>query len=87
MIDERELEALEKAVDAFDHVFVDLVQAARRIINIARLDAQKPILKQMEKPRFPGYLGDPCNVCGAFMMVRTGTCVRCDACGNNSGCG
>jgi hypothetical protein len=34
-----------------------------------------------------GFLGDPCGQCGLLMLVRIGTCVRCNSCGWDSGCG
>ncbi|KAA2237791.1 hypothetical protein [Salinarimonas soli] len=37
--------------------------------------------------RAQGFTGDACTVCGSFTLVRTGTCVTCQSCGNNAGCG
>lgn len=34
-----------------------------------------------------GFTGDPCLSCGSIQMVRTGTCVTCQSCHQNSGCG
>jgi ribonucleoside-diphosphate reductase alpha chain len=36
--------------------------------------------------RLKGYEGDPCNECGQFMLVRNGTCLKCNGCGATSGC-
>jgi ribonucleoside-diphosphate reductase alpha chain len=36
--------------------------------------------------RAKGYEGDACSECGQFTLVRTGSCLRCDSCGANSGC-
>jgi ribonucleoside-diphosphate reductase alpha chain len=36
--------------------------------------------------RLKGYEGDPCNECGQFMLVRNGTCLKCDGCGTTTGC-
>jgi len=33
-----------------------------------------------------GYEGDPCGSCGAFTLVRNGTCLKCNSCGATSGC-
>ncbi|MDW8395056.1 MAG: adenosylcobalamin-dependent ribonucleoside-diphosphate reductase [Anaerolineae bacterium] len=33
-----------------------------------------------------GYTGDACPECGAFTMVRAGTCLKCDTCGATTGC-
>jgi hypothetical protein len=44
----------------------------------------RPISKIKAKT---GYLGDACRECGMFMLVRVGTCIRCDNCMWDSGCG
>ena len=36
--------------------------------------------------RMKGYLGDACGECGNFTMVRNGTCMKCETCGQTSGC-
>jgi len=36
--------------------------------------------------RLKGYEGDPCSNCGAFTLVRNGVCVKCESCGETSGC-
>lgn len=36
--------------------------------------------------RLKGYEGDPCRECGAFTLVRNGTCLKCVTCGSTSGC-
>lgn len=35
----------------------------------------------------PALSGDACAHCGAFALVRTGTCTTCQACGESGGCG
>ena len=39
-----------------------------------------------EQARLQGYVGDACAECGSFMMVRNGTCLKCEACGSTTGC-
>jgi ribonucleoside-diphosphate reductase alpha chain len=41
---------------------------------------------QREMARMKGYEGESCSECGNFTMVRNGTCLKCDTCGNTSGC-
>jgi ribonucleoside-diphosphate reductase alpha chain len=36
--------------------------------------------------RLKGYTGDACTECGNFTLVRNGTCLKCDTCGNTTGC-
>lgn len=38
-------------------------------------------------PGATGYSGDFCSTCGGDRMRRTGSCLTCDDCGANSGCG
>ncbi|GIV01636.1 MAG: vitamin B12-dependent ribonucleotide reductase [Fimbriimonadales bacterium] len=52
---------------------------AKRVSNGAELDPA-------ENARRLGYEGDPCGECGAFTLVRSGTCLRCTTCGATTGC-
>jgi ribonucleoside-diphosphate reductase alpha chain len=36
--------------------------------------------------RMKGYEGDPCPDCGALTLVRNGSCLKCNSCGNTTGC-
>lgn len=42
--------------------------------------------KEMELIKGDGS-GQQCDKCGSMNMLRTGTCVTCQNCGENSGCG
>ena len=42
--------------------------------------------EKVRQARLKGYEGDPCTNCGAFTMVRNGVCLKCDSCGETSGC-
>ena len=33
-----------------------------------------------------GYEGDPCDECGNYTLVRSGTCMHCATCGTTTGC-
>ncbi|HEY0867502.1 MAG TPA: vitamin B12-dependent ribonucleotide reductase [Fimbriimonas sp.] len=44
------------------------------------------ISEKVRQARLKGYEGDPCTNCGAFTMVRNGVCLKCDTCGETSGC-
>ncbi|MBN9119740.1 MAG: HNH endonuclease [Planctomycetes bacterium] len=43
--------------------------------------------EKIRQARQRGYEGDPCSNCGALMLVRSGACLRCDNCGQTTGCG
>jgi ribonucleoside-diphosphate reductase alpha chain len=55
----------------------------------ASAPAAQPKMKVAEQAaiaRMKGYEGESCTECANFTMVRNGTCLKCDTCGNTSGC-
>ncbi len=48
-------------------------------------ESQK-LRKKIAEARLKGYEGDACGGCGAFTLVRNGTCLKCVSCGGTSGC-
>jgi ribonucleoside-diphosphate reductase alpha chain len=36
--------------------------------------------------KLSGYTGDSCHACSNFTMVRNGTCLKCESCGETTGC-
>jgi len=53
--------------------------------NAAVMATRQTRLKIAEA-KLKGYEGDPCGACGAFTLVRNGTCLKCISCGGTSGC-
>jgi ribonucleoside-diphosphate reductase alpha chain len=45
------------------------------------------VAERIRLARQKGYEGDPCGKCGQLTLVRSGACLRCDSCGETSGCG
>ena len=43
-------------------------------------------MKERRIARERGYTGDICASCGSSQMRRNGTCLKCDACGETTGC-
>jgi ribonucleoside-diphosphate reductase alpha chain len=41
---------------------------------------------KIREARLKGYEGDPCSNCGQFTLVRNGVCLKCNTCGETSGC-
>jgi ribonucleoside-diphosphate reductase alpha chain len=65
------------------------VQEAREAISSARSAtavAPDSLSEKIRQARLKGYEGDPCTNCGSFTMVRNGVCLKCDTCGETSGC-
>jgi ribonucleoside-diphosphate reductase alpha chain len=42
--------------------------------------------QKIRQAKLKGYEGDACSECGAFTLVRNGTCLKCMTCGSTSGC-
>jgi ribonucleoside-diphosphate reductase alpha chain len=62
-----------------------LLRAEATSPKVGAADARQTRLKIAEA-RLKGYEGDPCGGCGAFTLVRNGTCLKCVSCGATSGC-
>ncbi len=41
---------------------------------------------RVAEARMQGYEGEACGNCGNFTLVRNGTCLKCNTCGDTSGC-
>jgi ribonucleoside-diphosphate reductase alpha chain len=52
---------------------------ARKVVDAVAPD-QRTIARQS------GYTGDSCHACSNFTMVRNGTCLKCESCGETTGC-
>jgi len=70
-----------------------LAHVARAVEDAAATPRQQIELLEREierervvEARIKGYEGDACLSCGNFTLVRTGTCVKCETCGESSGC-
>ena len=59
--------------------------APAREVSAQTIEVRETRLKIAEA-RLKGYEGDACGGCGAFTLVRNGTCLKCDSCGATSGC-
>jgi ribonucleoside-diphosphate reductase alpha chain len=55
-------------------------------VSVAVTEAIDHRLEQIRQARIKGYEGDACRACGNFTLVRNGTCLKCDTCGETSGC-
>lgn len=75
------------ALDAIIDKMVTEPIAQPVIPTIKEISPEKAAtLTQSEIAREQGFTGDPCTNCGAFKLIRTGTCTTCTQCGANSGC-
>jgi Protein of unknown function (DUF2442) len=64
------------------------ISIARIVGRPARPDGETSACGAPEgsKARMRGYVSESCPECGNFIMVRNGTCLKCDACGGTTGC-
>jgi len=61
-------------------------QRDKGAVAVAAPRVEDTISEKIRQARLKGYEGDPCTNCGAFTMVRNGVCLKCDSCGETSGC-
>ena len=50
---------------------------------VAAVDSE---LHRIQVAKSRGFVGDACDECGNFTLVRNGTCMKCMTCGASSGC-
>ncbi|MGL6097639.1 MAG: LAGLIDADG family homing endonuclease [Fimbriiglobus sp.] len=58
-----------------------------RVTTVAPAGIAATKADSVRQARQKGYEGDPCGKCGALTQVRSGACMRCESCGETSGCG
>ncbi|GIV85161.1 MAG: hypothetical protein KatS3mg052_2168 [Candidatus Roseilinea sp.] len=71
------------------HRAANNVRAASRATPSGAATAIPADVSRSEKARLArlkGYEGDPCPECGAWTLVRNGTCLKCETCGSTTGC-
>jgi ribonucleoside-diphosphate reductase alpha chain len=64
---------------------VAMAGAVAAMPTVQRSSTQ-PLAEKVREAVAKGYSGDACGTCGQFMLVRNGTCLKCDSCGSTSGC-
>ena len=62
-----------------------LVKPTNAVVSAQR-SAGTETAEKVRQARLKGYEGDPCGNCGAFTLVRNGVCLKCDSCGETTGC-
>ncbi|MGJ4945181.1 adenosylcobalamin-dependent ribonucleoside-diphosphate reductase [Bradyrhizobium sp. HKCCYLS1011] len=66
-------------------ITIEVKESAVRSVSDTRLMGDiKPDKRSIAK--LSGYTGDTCGSCGNVTMVRNGTCLKCDTCGETTGC-
>lgn len=69
---------------------VSLLHEATGTESATPLLGSAATITEVEERRFSarlkGYAGDACGNCGNFTLLRNGTCLKCDTCGETTGC-
>jgi len=72
------------------HLFDGMTQpqtgAAAALAAVTETAAAIPKMDDRTKAKMQGYEGDACGECGNYTLVRNGTCMKCNTCGDTSGC-
>ena len=70
------------------HVVASRVQTTATHVRTANGSTVDTVKRRalIVEARLKGYEGDACGACGAFTLVRNGTCLKCNSCGATSGC-
>jgi ribonucleoside-diphosphate reductase alpha chain len=64
----------------------DLLATGTKADNRAENNALWNNGEGFSQARIKGYEGDSCPSCGSFTLIRNGTCMKCDTCGETTGC-
>jgi ribonucleoside-diphosphate reductase alpha chain len=56
------------------------------LMESENLDDVQPNFSLAESARAMGFTGDICTNCNGSQMVRNGTCLKCNECGETTGC-
>jgi len=69
---------------------LDVAAAGSGVVDVVAMETIKSVsgqhVTEIAHARLKGYVGDACDACGSFTLVRNGTCLKCDSCGATSGC-
>lgn len=80
-IDEEKISYINKSIHHSDgQVSVEKVYTKKADSMMAK-EQQRRL-----EAKIKGYEGDACSNCGALTLVRNGSCLKCDSCGETTGC-
>jgi ribonucleoside-diphosphate reductase alpha chain len=75
-----------------DHLKLGSANGGGKMSEFAKTEGSRAvavpasIADRVKQARQKGYEGDPCPACHQLTMVRSGACMKCDTCGETSGC-
>ena len=68
-----------------DSPIIDTVDENEEVPLKVEVESESPY-SVAESARAMGFTGDICTTCGSSQMVRNGTCLKCNECGETTGC-
>ncbi len=72
--------------EATEHADGRVSKAKSAIFSLEENAKMNTKAKQLQEAKMKGYEGDSCGHCGALTLVRNGSCLKCDSCGETTGC-
>jgi ribonucleoside-diphosphate reductase alpha chain len=85
-------EPAEKGYQATAQSAATMISSAAMVSTVTEVEVVATRLRtdsavsKADLARLKGYTGDCCGECGSFTMVRNGACLKCNTCGQTSGC-
>ncbi len=77
-------------IDAGGGISLEIGTASKVVrASAPNITGASTLLEQTRKrqmAKMKGYESESCTECGAFTLVRNGTCLKCDSCGTTTGC-
>ena len=80
-------EPLLKMIEKTEEVTDPEGNVSRQVVYTRERDAQMHThARKMNEARMKGYEGEACPSCQSFTLLRNGSCMKCDSCGETTGC-
>lgn len=77
---------IKMATSILDYLFRELAVTYLGRDDLAHVTPSNLHPTEVAREVKSGYEGDPCPDCGSFMLVRNGSCLKCERCGATTGC-
>ncbi|MCB9062063.1 MAG: adenosylcobalamin-dependent ribonucleoside-diphosphate reductase [Halobacteriovoraceae bacterium] len=60
--------------------------STQKVYSISQNSEMIKNQRKRQEAKIKGYEGDACSACGSLTLVRNGSCLKCDSCGETTGC-
>lgn len=79
-------EPLLKIMNQEEHQDGRVSSGGQQVFSMESNSKLETELRKRQSAKLKGYEGDSCPSCGAMTLVRNGSCLKCDSCGETTGC-